>query len=271
MPTTLPTRKVVKREPHEIKFGAVPTAPFVPSVVGPDVIIIDPDPWAPAPTMVDWIGANVSWGMMSNDVIQDCVEACMGHLIEAWTGIASKKITLPDSAIEQAYSDITGYNPRVPGSDNGTAAPAALVYWRSHGLSGHYIDAWQRSNAVKFPALMTESIKYGVNYFGGVILILALPVSASTYFHHNLPWDGDMGPAQDFHCVPVLAYDGEWLDVITWGGVQRASWRWLFRYLLEAYCVSSSDWITASGSAPSGKTLAQLDAKLKGWGTVIQR
>jgi len=53
--------------------------------------------------------------MYSNDTIGDCTCAAAGHMIEAWTALASgKTVTVTTAAVVKAYSAISGYRRPTP-------------------------------------------------------------------------------------------------------------------------------------------------------------
>ena len=127
MPNTLPNRPV---SPYRggIKFGVIP--PPSHPIFTPQTIVqpVGGPAFPPPPPVVDWIGPKIQWGVMANDVIGDCVPACMGHAIEAWTGVASNSIVIPDADVIAAYSALSGYNPNTGANDNGVVIGSAMNY-----------------------------------------------------------------------------------------------------------------------------------------------
>ena len=215
----------------------------------------------PAPVQCDW-GAKVkSWPMMANDRLGDCTCAAAGHLIQEWTTDAQAvPVVLPDSAIIAAYSRITGYNPTTGANDNGAVEIDVLNYWRKTGFAGHKIDAYA---AISRNQAHTKS---AISIFGGIYIGVALPLTAQG---QNAWWikEGDLkgqGAPGSWggHAVPVIGYDPEGLDVITWGERLRMSWAFWAAYVEEAYAILSPDFLNANQIDPAGFDLAALQADL---------
>src|SRR4051812_41692113 len=59
---------------------------------------------------VDYSAGIADWDIMGNDVMGDCVPACMGHVVEGWTANASTRTVIARSKIVGMYSDITKYD-----------------------------------------------------------------------------------------------------------------------------------------------------------------
>ena len=64
------------------------------------------------------------------------------------------------------------------------------------------------------------------------------------------------------HCVVIPAYDENYLTCITWGELKKMTWAFWNKYCDEAYALLSQDFITQSGSAPSGFDIATLQSDL---------
>jgi hypothetical protein len=208
------------------------------------------------------------WGMMDNDQLGDCTCAAAGHLIMEWTANASKMVTPPDSAIVDAYSAITGYNPKTGANDNGANELDVLNYWRQTGIAGHKIQAF-----VALEPSNKTHIMDGIWIFGGCYIGVALPKSAQAQTSNKQPWSvppsgtgGDGAPGSwGGHAVPVVAYDSRGLTVVTWGALQTMTWGFWEAYCDEAYAILSPDFLQQKGGktvAPSGFDIAQLQADL---------
>lgn len=268
----LPIRPVLPPYRGGIKFGLInealpPPPPRRPAggvVPGPEE-----NPLPATPPSTDWIGQVTDWGIMGNDIMGDCVVACMGHVVEAWTNAASNRVVIQDLDLIAAYSALTGYNPATGTPDPGVAIGAGTAYWQHTGLAGHKIIGATRTNAIRWPEFYEGMITYLVQYYGAAILTLHLPQAAIDAFRNGDVWDVNMGPGTAFHCVPILAYDQNWCDVVTWGRPQRVSWGFIRQYLADLWGVLSDDWVRANGSAPNNQTRARLAEKLPHRLTVI--
>jgi hypothetical protein len=88
----------------------------------------------PPPPSRDWTCGITNFGEMLNNQLSDCVAAAAGHMIQVWTAANGQEITVPDSAIQQAYQDVGGYVPGDPSTDNGMDMLSFLKYWRTTGV-----------------------------------------------------------------------------------------------------------------------------------------
>jgi hypothetical protein len=213
------------------------------------------------PTARNWAPSHVTWGMMANDRLGDCTCAAAGHAIQTWTGDNGAVVTLSDSDIVGAYSAITGYTPNNPESDRGAIELDVLKYWRTTGVGGHRIGAF-----VALEPKNQAHVKAAINLFGGSYIGLALPLTAQTQKIWAVTAQYPKGPAYPGswggHAVYVLAYDPNGLTCVTWGGIQRMTWRFWNDYCDEAYAILSSDWVRPGKRAPSGLDLPALQADL---------
>jgi len=198
-----------------------------------------PDP----PDAVDWSSGGTDWGMMLNDSLGDCAIAGPGHLIMARTLAAGKLFIPPDDAILQAYSDVSGYDPATGANDNGCCLLDVMNYWRKTGIAGDKIGAFVEADTLR-------EIKQTVQIFEGSVLGLTLPVSAQGQSVWEDVGDND-GGVWGGHCVLGLVYDPEYLTVVTWGGLMKASWPFIAKYLMESRATIDQDMLSGDTS-PSG-------------------
>jgi hypothetical protein len=169
----------------------------------------------------------------------------------------------------KAYTDLTGFDPytgQKPGP--GVFVGDAMRYWASTGIGGHRISASEWSNAIGQPFFYAGMIKRSVFYMGGAILGLTISKQAQMAFNAGQPWVAGMAGGEG-HCVPALAYDDDWCDVITWGRPQRLSWGFVQENLTELWAVLSPDWIGYDGLAPCGVPHELLAQNLPGWLAII--
>ena len=211
------------------------------------------------PASIDWSKKVKTWPMMINDRIGDCTIAAAGHLVETWTANESKAYIIPDKAIVAAYSAVSGYNPVTGANDDGAMIRDVLNLWRKSGIGGHKIDAY----ASVTPHNHVE-MNQAAWLFGGTDLGIDMPGA----WQRAKIWDTGRGASYQpgswgGHSVPVVAYDAQYVYAVTWGYVQRLTWRAVDAYVSEAWApVSRADWIT-DGKSPSGFDALTLFADLK--------
>jgi hypothetical protein len=220
----------------------------------------------PPPANFDLTSKVSHWGMMDNDQIGDCTCAAAGHLIMEWTANAAKKMVTPsDKQIVAAYSAVTGYNPTTGANDNGAVELDVLNYWRQSGIAGHKIGAY-----VALEPSNHNHIMDAVYVFGGCYIGVQLPISAQAQVQNHQPWSvapggatGDGKPGSwGGHAIPVVAYDGRGVAVVTWGALQTMTWSFWETYCDEAYAIFSSDYLVGKAKSPQGFSMQELQADL---------
>ena len=217
------------------------------------------------PINFNWFDKVPSWPMYGNDTLGDCVEAAMGHSLEQWTIYANPPGFVPSEPdVIRAYSDISGYVPNDPTTDNGTVLLDALNYWRKTGIAGgHKIAGFVAIN----PRHVLE-LESAVWLFGNVIIGLQMPLSAQGQNSWVIAPEGLTGPRRPGswggHCVPVVGLQPNGTTVVTWGQTLEMSKPFFAEYSDEAYAVLSTDWLeTTSQVSPENFNLAQLKADLQ--------
>lgn len=214
---------------------------------------------APPPISADYSIDLKHLGSMLNTKIGDCTCAAVGHAIQTWTSFTQPaEIVIPDGAIEQLYSTVSGYVPGDPNTDVGAAASDVLTYWYNNPLQGHKLSAFASIRPGNQSDVMNAIWLFGVCYVG-----VQLPLTAQ-----GGTWDvasgastltGDSAAGSwGGHAIPVIQYDASGLTCITWGTLKKMTWKFWQSYCDEAYALLSQDWIAASGSSPSNFDMTAL-------------
>jgi hypothetical protein len=187
----------------------------------------------------------------------------MGHLVELWTGVVSNPVSISEAEAIAAYSQITGYNSATGANDTGMTIGVGFNYFANTGLAGHRCREFRKSfldARSKFAPLL---LKRGIDQLGAVIIGLDLPSAAVGAWQAHLPWSGDMGPGQNGHCIPLVSYDSQGFEAITWGGLQRIDLPFLANYCFEIWGATGDDWVNGNtGVNPLGRTAASLSDDL---------
>jgi hypothetical protein len=212
----------------------------------------------PPPAQLDLTAHVTDWPMYANDRIGDCTIAAAGHMIEAWTAAShGAAVEVGEPAVLQAFDAVKMTDPST--GEEGAVELDVLRYWRATGVGGHRIGAFAGVSLHD-----EQLVRTGAFLFGGVYIGLALPVTAQE--QEVWDWTGTLaGPAKPGswggHAVDVVGYDAAGLTVVTWGSLKRMTWRFWERYVDEAYCLLSPDFLSA-GKAPNGFDLAALKKDL---------
>ena len=212
----------------------------------------------PPPPQLDLTAHVAAWPMYDNDTIGDCTIAAAGHMIEAWTAAAhGQAVEVSDQAVLTAFDAVKIVDPAT--GEAGAVELDVLKYWRKTGIGGHLIGAFARVSTVD-----EQLVRSGAFLFGGLYLGLALPLTAQQ--QDVWDWTGSLtGPAKPGswggHAVDVVGYDATALTVVTWGSLKQMTWTFWERYVDEAYCLLSSDFLSGD-EAPNGFDLATLKSDL---------
>jgi len=208
------------------------------------------------PPKRSWIDKISNLGMMCNDSVGDCTIATAGHCIQAWTANASSQIIIPDSDVISVYSAITGYNPDDGSNDNGADELSVVQYLYKTGIAGHKLYAYTSAQVARI-----DLIKAAINIFGSVRLCAGLPIAVQQQIiwkdpQGNLSGDNAVG-SWGGHSFPGIAYDSDYLYIITWAKIVQVEWNWWLAYGDEVYAVLSLDWVNKN-MAPNQFNLQQL-------------
>jgi hypothetical protein len=216
----------------------------------------------PAPPAFSIPGtAGLQWPMYLNDRIGCCTEAAMAHHVQAQAATLGRSIVFPDSAIQAAYSEVSGYDPATGANDNGAVETDVLAQWQSEGVGGHKILAWV---AVNHSNLL--QINAACYWLAGLYLGLALPITAQAQTEQRQPWDvvPHAGPdaypgSWGGHAVNATAYSPAGYEDITWGTTQQMTSRFLLEYCDEVYAAITDDLLDpATGKDFDGLNQAAL-------------
>lgn len=201
----------------------------------------------PAPPVEDW-------EMACNDQEGDCTIAGVVHDDLAWSEITAEPYTYcGDPLVHSTYRGLTG------GSDTGLLIDDVLNTWATKGLacSSEKIDAWAPVNPRN-----TTAVKQAVDFFGVCKMGVALPAIAQEQFQDGEPWDLT-GTSADYdieggHDVEAVAYDED-LIIVTWGRLQRVTWRWFVHYTQQARAIIPGQFVERGGDA-RGLNIDQMKA-----------
>ncbi|MGW1744605.1 hypothetical protein ACWCRD_03095 [Streptomyces sp. NPDC002092] len=212
-------------------------------------------PGLPAPpASADWLSPvpGSDWGMLANDQWGDCTCAAVGHkrIGDVYVNQgAVLKVTDKDALA--LYSAVTGFTPADPSTDQGAVCQDVLDYWRQHGFLGEKIVAF-----AKVDLSNPTQVKQAISLFGQIYAGFNFPGSAMDQFNAGKPWDVVRGARiEGGHCVTIGAYGENGLSCVTWGAVQKMTWRFFTKYFEEAWVLVTPDMIDPK----TGKDVAGYD------------
>jgi hypothetical protein len=210
------------------------------------------------PDVLDETAHVAGWPMYANDRIGDCTIAAAGHMIEAWTAAArGRAVEVTEASVLSAFDRVKLVDPAT--GEEGAVVLDVLRMWRKQGVGRHRIGAYAR-----LPVHDHELLQTAAWLFGGLYIGLQMPLSAQRQVTWD--WTGSLsGPAAPGswggHAVDVVRYGPGSLTVVTWGRLQDMTWSFWDRYVDEAYCILSPDFLDGK-QAPNGFDLEALKEDL---------
>jgi hypothetical protein len=185
--------------------------------------------------------------MYDNDKIGDCGLAAPGHQIQSWSFFGNGNLFTPEpEAIIEAYSAVSGYDPKTGANDTGVVLQDVLSYWRKTGIGGNTITVFA-SVDVSQP----DEIDAAIEAFGSLLVGVNLPKTAAKQLDDGQPWDyvrgsGDGAPGSwGGHAIHVGAFDRVHgvRACTTWGAIQLMSDSFWKHYAFEAWVAVSTLWV----------------------------
>jgi len=201
------------------------------------------------------------YGMLGNDSKGDCTVAGFVHGAEAVDLLEGQSQTVVEAEAPSADEVVSAYLTMTNGVDSGLVIADVLQTAYATGIAGIKVAAYAPARG-PLAELLSVAQTFGVTKLG-----IMLPAVAQEQFQAGDPWDltGTSADAdiEGGHDVELVAFDQgtETVDVLTWGRRQPVTFRWLARYLDEAWAVLYST-VQQTG-ALEGIAWSQLDADLR--------
>jgi hypothetical protein len=214
-------------------------------------------PFQPPPPEKFWhTNVKVAWNSYINEQVPDCVPAAAAHLIMSWSATTFGQPKVP------SLDDVLGAYYIVGELGKGCDITKFLKHWKSLGLGMDMI-----TDSVKMKEKEIEKVKYAVNYFGGCLAGLLMPLTAKGSNEWLRPKEltGDGAPGSWCpHAVPILGYDGKQLYAISLGALVTMSWDFYTTYNDESHVIlSKTNWIKADNRSTEGTAFNTLRSGLR--------
>lgn len=236
------------------KLGRLPADPTKPKLkLGPRLTGVLPT----IPATADYMSRVQHWPMYANDRYGDCVFAMIGHYTQAATAYGEgveEQVT--DADVLKGYSDVTGFDPNDPSTDQGTIMQEAMSYWRKTGIGGHKIVAFASVDPKNH-----DEVKAAIAIFGAALIGFYFPSFAWDQLDDGNPWTypapGDK-TIEGGHAVHVGKFEESVFELTTWGAVQAMDSGFWDRYVDEVWVVITEEWLNEHGQSPTGLDLHGL-------------
>jgi hypothetical protein len=204
--------------------------------------------------------------------VPDCVPAAAAHLIMAWTSYTTMSgvpVIPAVQAVKGAYEALL--------VDDGSGGKGCRMtdfmhYWARPGLDGNKIKDF-----IQIPSNKSDPVKMGVQYYGGCMAGMQMPITAYKQTEWTIPDAGkdaggnlvgdSVAGSWCGHCVAILGYDKTWLYAISCGEMVKMDYNFYETYNDESFVpLSASSWALGDKS-PQGTDVAALVNNLGSLGT----
>jgi hypothetical protein len=206
------------------------------------------------------------WYVSDGIISHNCVIAAMMHYAQEETANTSNPLTPTRQLTVEVYSAVTGYDPKDPSTDQGTAWTDALAYWKKHGIplldkNGkeviHQIFGWA---SLDLGSVAQQ--RYACDLFGGTLMGIQCPRSAEDDTS-NWTYVPD-SPIVGGHGINRAGQGGAGWHIGSWGLWIKGTWEFSLKLADEDYVVATESWINSeTGQSPSGLDLNGLLAAMK--------
>lgn len=229
-------------------------------------------PNLPKPPLTFGHGRLIAPMMLGNDQVGDC--AIAGSIEEIRLLNAERGVTVPFTTATalRNYSDITGYDPRNPDTDQGTDM-ADLYRYRQH--VGIIDDAGQRHTLSAYVGLTPgnwDELVQALYLFQVAGIGIQCPDYLQEQFAHGGPWTPLRGRHDIVggHYIPAVARSGNSIDILTWGRSIKMTKAFYQRFSNVAVVHFTDEMLNVNGKTIDGVDRAALLADLNalGRGTV---
>jgi hypothetical protein len=203
--------------------------------------------------------------VFANDRLGDCAIAGPAHETLFWeshNGRPDAPIT--DQDVIAMYSDVTGYNPADPSSDQGSCVADVVHYRRTHGLIDSAGTAHKIAVGLGVAHNATE-VRQSISLFDVCGLGIQVPQQMMDAVQAGSDiWDLPQGEPDIVggHYIAAIAYDPQFIHVISWGRLFRMTWRFWEALADEQWAYLSPEDVNGSGISPNGLNLEQLQADI---------
>ena len=188
-----------------------------------------------APNAVIRTGIEPNPQMFANDRLSDCTAASTYNgargIYKLVTQSSSIDLTATVDDVIQFYSDCTGYNPNDPKTDTGANIDHVMKTAMLRGIPTRTERLYPLT--AEFNIQDQESIRNGLDMFGALHLGVGLALAdqdTSRVWDTTTPGDQTLA-SWGWHDLNLWEYTGkndtDIVTLLTWGGKQKATWRWV--------------------------------------------
>lgn len=142
-----------------------------------------------------------------NDVLGDCVVVAAINRVQTQLARLGSPAVIPDDLAPAIYSEVTGYMPGQPATDQGTLPEQLFTWWQANAIFG-----WKLREAIPLNPLDQAGQRNSIVTANGVMLCSALGQANLTQF----AWE----PCSDligYHATFADGYEANYTSETSWG------------------------------------------------------
>lgn len=216
-----------------------------------------PDPPAVAGDLAKFDGQ-----MYANDRLGCCAIAGPAHETRHWLGLIGRDAPITDDQVISVYSQVTGYDPADPSTDQGSVVADVVKFRRTVGFPDAAGGRHRILTGLGLQAGDRRELALAIAYFDAAGIGFQVPDYAMDQFRADQPWDVQGNPAdatiEGGHYVAALAYGPAGITVATWGKLQLMTWAFYQAFADEAWAYLSPEFLDAAGHSPDGLDIDAL-------------
>lgn len=202
--------------------------------------------------------------MFMNDTLGDCAIAGSIEEVRLANALRGVTVNFTDQTAVQNYSEITGYNPGDPNTDQGADVHELYDFRKATGI----VDADGNYHKIVAYAGLTpgdfDELLVALSLFDMVGIGIEVPDYCQTQFEAGQPWHIVQGYHQieGGHYIPIVgATDKDTAQLFTWGALGGITRLFYEKYNTVAAVALTEELFTADKS-PEGIDMAKLAADL---------
>ncbi len=193
----------------------------------------------------------------------DCVECGKAHKLLADNyDEFGHTVSVPsaDAVVEQ-YCVAQGCTPTElfndPNQyDNGENVSTSLTTWcttEEYGVKAAFTAPVNSGSSA--------DIRNGIYLGGGLLAGIQLPQSAEEQFPNEWTWE-PRSPILGGHCILLIGYTSDYVAIVSWGALIKASWQFIQHTIDEAHTLVLPQAI-AAGKGPTGLLIPKWESDLR--------
>jgi hypothetical protein len=183
-----------------------------------------------------------------NDYLGNCVPAGAAHAITVHQGLIGNRVVPAAQDVINLYGQLGGRGM------SGLNLTTLINAWQQGILGGNQIVA-----ACNMDPSNMKAVKQAIQYFGGAYFAFDTTSQTDPQFQNKQPWTVTNARRQGGHCVYATGFNDVtgMYSVLTWGGLQLATYEWWDKYVTECHVV-----LSPTTSVFTSETLANLQSAM---------